>query len=185
MDSREALSFGQTLSQDVAQRFNMSARFVVLPKRSAGLLLYRRRNGELEVFLAHPGGPFWVKKDAGAWTIPKGEYESDEEPLEAARREFGEETGFNIDGEFIELGNVTQGSGKIVSAWAVEGDCDPEKLVSNFCQLEWPPRSRKMIDIPEVDRGAWYSLRAAREKIFTSQMPFLDRLVRRLGRKEE
>ena len=164
-----------------AQPFKMTARLVILPKRSAGLLLYRHRNGELEVFLAHPGGPFWVKKEAGAWTIPKGEYEPGEEPLNAARREFEEETGFKVDGGFIELGTVTQGSGKVVSAWAVEGDCDPGKLVSNFCQVEWPPRSRKMIDIPEVDRGAWYSLDTAREKIFTSQTPFLDRLMRKLA----
>lgn len=153
-----------------------------MPKRSAGLLLYRNR-GELEVFLVHPGGPFWAKKDAGAWTIPKGEYETGEEALAAAKREFAEETGFAADGEFIGLGTVTQGSGKIVSAWAVEGDCDPDKLVSNFCQVEWPPRSRRMIDIPEVDRGAWYALEAAREKMFTAQIPFLDRLAAELARR--
>jgi len=145
-------------------------------KRSAGLLLYRRRNGALEVFLAHPGGPFWVRKDLSAWTIPKGEYEPDEEPLTAAKREFEEETGFKVDGEFVNLGTVTQTSGKIVSAWAVEGDCDPARLVSNFCEVEWPPRSRKMIEIPEVDRGEWFSMAEAREKIFTSQRPFLERL---------
>jgi predicted NUDIX family NTP pyrophosphohydrolase len=147
-----------------------------LAKHSAGLLMYRRRNGAIEVFLAHPGGPFWVKKDAGAWTIPKGEFNEDEEALAAARREFEEETGFKPEGEFLELGTVTQNSGKIVSAWAFEGDCDPAKLVSNFCQIEWPPRSRRMIDIPEVDHGAWYSLEQAQEKIFTAQRPFLDRL---------
>jgi predicted NUDIX family NTP pyrophosphohydrolase len=151
-----------------------------LAKRSAGLLLYRRRDGAIEVFLAHPGGPFWVKKDVGAWTIPKGEYEPEEEPLDAARREFEEETGFKVDGDFLDLGTVTQGSGKIVSAWAVEGDCDPAKLVSNLCQVEWPPRSRKMIEIPEVDRGAWYSMDEAKEKIFSSQAPFLDRLMEKL-----
>jgi predicted NUDIX family NTP pyrophosphohydrolase len=152
-----------------------------LPKRSAGLLLFRRRNGVLEVFLAHPGGPFWVKKDLGAWTIPKGEFESGEEPLDAAQREFEEETGFKVDGEFLDLGTVTQNSGKIVSAWAVEGDCDPEKLVSNFCEIEWPPRSRRMIEIPEIDRGAWYSIDEARTKIFTAQAPFLDRLIEKAG----
>ena len=151
-----------------------------MPRRSAGLLLFRRRIGGLEVFLAHPGGPFWAKKDLAAWTIPKGEYEPDEEPLAAARREFEEETGFKVDGEFIELGTVTQGSGKIVSAWAVEGDFDPAKLVSNTCEVEWPPRSRRMIEIPEVDRGAWYSLDEARTKIFTAQVEFLDRLVEKL-----
>jgi predicted NUDIX family NTP pyrophosphohydrolase len=144
-------------------------------------MLFRRRNGALEVFLAHPGGPFWTKKDQGAWTIPKGEYEPDEEPLSAARREFEEETGFKADGEFLDLGTVTQGSGKIVSAWAVEGDCDPAKLVSNTCEVEWPPRSRRMIQVPEVDRGAWYSLNEAREKIFTAQAPFLDRLTAKAG----
>lgn len=156
-----------------------------MPKRSAGILLYRRRNGAIEVFLAHPGGPFWAKKDAAAWTIPKGEYDSDEEPLTAARREFEEETSFQIDGEFLDLGVVTQSSGKIVTAFAVEGDCDPAKLVSNFCQIEWPPRSRKLIDIPEVDRGAWYSLDEARLKMFTAQRAFLDRLLDRLGAQQE
>jgi predicted NUDIX family NTP pyrophosphohydrolase len=156
-----------------------------LPRRSAGLLLFRRRNRRLEVFLAHPGGPFWEKKDLGAWTIPKGEYEPDEEPLHAARREFKEETGFKVDGEFLGLGTVRQNSGKIVAAWAVEGDCDPEKLVSNYCQVEWPPRSRRMIDVPEVDRGAWYSIDEARAKIFTAQAPFLDRLLQKLDQSRE
>jgi predicted NUDIX family NTP pyrophosphohydrolase len=159
----------------------MAARYAV-PKRSAGLLMYRRRNGGLEVFLAHPGGPFWVKKDQ--WAIPKGEYEPDEEPLAAARREFEEETGFRAEGEFLELGTVTQGSGKIVIAWAFEGDCDPDKLVSNFCQVEWPPRSRKMIDIPEVDRGAWFTIDEARTKIFTAQAAFLDRLTELLAKQK-
>ena len=153
-----------------------------MAKRSAGLLLYRRREGIVEVFLAHPGGPFWSKKDLGAWTIPKGEYEPDEEPLDAARREFEEETGFRPDGEFLDLGTVMQGSGKVVSAWGVEGDLDPDRLVSNFCEVEWPPRSRKIISIPEVDRGAWYSLDEAREKMFTAQVAFLDRLLQGLQR---
>jgi predicted NUDIX family NTP pyrophosphohydrolase len=123
-----------------------------------------------------------VKRDLGAWTIPKGEYQPDEEPLHAARREFEEETGFTVDGDFLGLGTVTQNSGKIVAAWAVEGDCDPEKLVSNYCQVEWPPRSRRMIDVPEVDRGAWYSIDEARGKIFAAQVPFLDRLMERIGK---
>jgi predicted NUDIX family NTP pyrophosphohydrolase len=156
-----------------------------LPRRSAGLLLFRRRNDGLEVFLAHPGGPFWAKKDLGAWTIPKGEYEPDEEPLSAARREFEEETGFKVAGEFIGLGAVTQRSGKIVSAWAIEGDCDPASLVSNFCEVEWPPRSHRMIQVPEVDRGSWYSLDEARDKIFTAQIPFLDRLEQKLDQSQE
>jgi len=147
-----------------------------MTKQSAGLLLYRWTERGMEVFLVHPGGPFWAKKDLGAWSIPKGEYTGDEEPLAAARREFEEETSFAIDGEFIELGTVRQAGGKLVSAWAVEGDCDPANLRSNLCQIEWPARSGRMIDIPEVDRGAWLSLREARERILPGQAPFLDRL---------
>jgi predicted NUDIX family NTP pyrophosphohydrolase len=149
-----------------------------MPKRSAGLLLYRRRDAAIEVFLVHPGGPFWAKKDLGAWSIPKGQYTEDEDPLSAARREFQEETGFPAPAGATPLGDLTQASGKIVVAWAAEGDCDPEKLVSIQCQVEWPPRSRQMIDIPEVDRAAWFSLDEARERILKSQQPFLDRLAR-------
>jgi predicted NUDIX family NTP pyrophosphohydrolase len=147
-----------------------------MPKRSAGLLMFRRTKAELEVFLVHPGGPFWAGKDAGAWTIPKGEYGDGEEALAAARREFREETGFDANGEFIELGVIRQNSGKLVSGWAFEGDCDPEKLTSNFCSIEWPPHSHKMIDIPEVDRGAWFTLSAARAVILKTQRPFLEAL---------
>lgn len=143
-------------------------------------MLYRRAARGLEVFLVHPGGPFWVKKDLGAWSIPKGEYTDHEEPLTAARREFLEETGFTVDGEFLPLGTIQQASGKLVSAWAVEGDCDPEKLVSNFCQIQWPPRSKKKIEIPEVDRGAWFTLPEARERILSTQQPILDRLAQKL-----
>jgi predicted NUDIX family NTP pyrophosphohydrolase len=151
-----------------------------MPKRSAGLLLFRR-SSPVEVFLVHPGGPFWHKKDAAAWTIPKGEYETGEEPLAAARREFQEETGFPVDGEFLPLGEITQASGKIVTAWAIEGDCDPSRLVSNTCQVEWPPRTGRMIEIPEVDRGAWFPIAEAREKIFTAQRALLDRLEKILA----
>jgi predicted NUDIX family NTP pyrophosphohydrolase len=149
-----------------------------VPKRSAGIMMFRRTQGDLEVFLVHPGGPFWVKKDLGAWTIPKGEYADDEQPLAAALREFQEETGFPISGPFHELGTIRQASGKLVSAWAVKGDCDPAKLVSNFCQVEWPPRSRRLIRIPEIDRGAWYSIPEARKRILVTQTPLLDALVR-------
>ena len=138
--------------------------------------MYRRRNARLEVFLVHPGGPFWAKKDLGAWSICKGEYAEGEAPLEAAIREFQEETGFTAQGEFLELGTVQQSGGKIVSAWAFEGDCDPGDLISNRCQVEWPPRSGRMIEIPEVDRGGWFSLSEASERILKSQAPFLDRL---------
>jgi predicted NUDIX family NTP pyrophosphohydrolase len=149
-----------------------------MAKRSAGLLMFRRTNNKLEVFLVHPGGPFWAAKDEGAWTVPKGEYVEGEEPLDAARREFTEETGFDAKGEFIDLGSVKQPSGKIVNAWAFEGDCDPAKLVSNTCSIEWPPRSGKMKEIPEVDRGAWFTLPGARRAILKSQQAFLDALAR-------
>jgi predicted NUDIX family NTP pyrophosphohydrolase len=142
-----------------------------MAKRSAGLLMYRRRHGRLEVFLVHPGGPLWAKKDA--WTIPKGEYESGETPLAAARREFQEETGFPAAGPFAELGETRQRSGKIVVAWAFEGDCDPDALVSNTCFIKW---AGKRLEIPEVDRGAWFSIEDARAKIFEGQEKFLDRL---------
>jgi predicted NUDIX family NTP pyrophosphohydrolase len=151
-----------------------------MEKRSAGLLMFRRREPEVEVFLVHPGGPFWANKDAGAWMIPKGEYVDGELPLDAARREFHEETGFEANGEFIDLGTVRQAGGKLVSAWAFEGDCDPRRLTSNFCMVEWPPRSGRTIEIPEVDRGAWYSLSAAKSSILKSQQPFLDVLGTKL-----
>lgn len=151
-----------------------------MAKRSAGLLMFRRKGGNVEVFLVHPGGPFWAKKDEGAWTIPKGEYAEGEPPLEAARREFTEETGFAAEGGFFELGTVRQTSGKLVIAWAVEGNCDPAKLISNTCMVEWPPRTGKMIEIPEVDRGAWHTLPAARQVILKSQLPFLDMLTTKL-----
>lgn len=143
--------------------------------------MFRRKRAELEVFLVHPGGPFWAGKDAGAWTVPKGEYADDEEPLAAAKREFAEETGFVAEGEFIDLGTVRQTSGKIVNAWAFEGDCDPEKLVSNFCEIEWPPRSGKKMEIPEVDRGAWFSVDEARSRILKSQVGFLDVLGKKVS----
>jgi len=139
--------------------------------------MYRWMNGELEVFLVHPGGPLWAKKDRGAWTLPKGEYEADEDPLVAAQREFREETGFLASGTYIKLGSVRQKSGKVVIAWAFEGDCDPARLVSNTCTIEWPPRSGKRIEIPEVDRGQWYGLAAARSYIREEQCKLLDTLV--------
>ena len=152
-----------------------------MAKRSAGLLMFRRKAGKLEVFLVHPGGPFWAAKDAGAWTVPKGEYVEGEEPLDAAKREFTEETGFEATGEFIDLGTVRQSSGKIVNAWAFEGDCDPAKLVSNFCEIEWPPRSGKKMEIPEVDRGVWFPLQDARKAILKTQQDFLDVLQAKLN----
>ncbi len=152
-----------------------------MPKHSAGLLLYRLRERGIEVLLVHPGGPFWAKKDLGAWSIPKGEHSMDEDPLAAARREFEEETGSAIDGEFVGLGQIRQAGGKLVSAWAVEGDFDPANLRSNQFQMQWPPRSGRMIDVPEVDRGAWFTLSEAHDRILSSQRPFLDRLAAHLG----
>lgn len=146
-------------------------------KHSAGLLMYRKSEGEIEVFLVHPGGPFWAKKDEGAWTIPKGEYEADEEPLVAAQREFHEETGFSAAGDFIDLGFVRQKSGKVVDAWAFEGSCDPTELRSNMCYVQWPPRSGMQIEVPEVDRGGWFRLSAARTHLREEQRPLLDRLA--------
>ena len=155
-----------------------------MPKRSAGLLMYRRRNRQLEVFLVHPGGPFWAKKDLGAWSISKGEYLEGELPLDSSRREFQEETGFAAEGDFLDLGAVQQAGGKVVMAWAFEGDCDPSKLISNRCEIEWPPRSGRKIEIPEVDRGSWFSVAEARERILKSQAPFLDRLQQNLAGRE-
>lgn len=140
-------------------------------------------NDELEVFLIHPGGPLWAKKDKGAWAIPKGEYKKDEHPLVAAQREFEEETGFQAVGEFIDLGSITQKSGKIVTAWAFQGDCDPDKLVSNTCEIEWPPRSGRRIEIPEVDRGRWFNIDEARKHIRAEQEELLNNLHTELQRR--
>jgi predicted NUDIX family NTP pyrophosphohydrolase len=139
--------------------------------------MYRRRASALEVFLVHPGGPFWARKDAGAWSIPKGEIDPTEEPLAAARREFAEETGLAAAGAFRPLAPVTQAGGKIVQAWAVEGDLDPSVLQSNTFSIEWPPRSGRQRTFPEVDRAAWFSLDVAREKINPAQAALLDELA--------
>ena|SRR5579862_6870785 len=150
-----------------------------MAKRSAGLLMYRRGSAGIEVFLAHPGGPFWANKDA--WTIPKGEYDDSEDPLDAARREFQEETGFVSKGPFTELGGIRQPSGKTVTAWAFEGDCEPQDLKSNTCFVEWPPQSGHRIEIPEVDRGQWFSIEEARPRMFKGQAALLDRLLKAIG----
>ena len=138
--------------------------------------MFRRREGSLEVFLVHPGGPFWAKKDSGAWSIPKGEYTEGEDPRAAALREFEEETGWAPRGEFLPLGQIRQAGGKIVTAWAFEGDCDPASIRSNTFSIEWPPRSGKAQEFPEIDRAAWFPLEIAREKILKGQTAFLDRL---------
>ena len=147
-----------------------------MPKQSAGILLYRTVDGQLQVFLVHPGGPFFKNKDDGSWSIPKGEFDERENPLEAAKREFWEETGQNVDGHFIELAPIQQKGGKTVHAWAVEGDIDHETIVSNTFEIEWPPRSGKMQTFPEIDRAAWFDLETAKGKINPAQAVFIDHL---------
>ena len=153
-----------------------------MPKKSAGILLYRIRNKLPEVFLVHPGGPFWANKDGGAWTIPKGEFDEDEDPLDAAKREFKEETGTKISGEFIELNPIRQKSGKIVLAWAVEGDIEPTKIISNEFEMEWPPRSGKMKRFPEIDKASWFNLTEAKQKIIPAQSSLIEELESRVVR---
>ena len=152
-----------------------------MARLSAGILMYRRRGGVLEVFLVHPGGPFWARKDAGAWSIPKGEYPLDEDPLAAAYREFKEETGCVAAGEVIPLGSLKQPSGKIIQAWALEGDCDAGAIRSNTFSLEWPPNSGRRQEFPEVDRAAWFPLEVAWKKIIRGQVGFLDALQQKLA----
>jgi len=145
---------------------------------SAGILLYRRRAGALQVLLVHPGGPFWSRKDAGAWTIPKGEIGAGEEPLEAAKRKLAEETGLRPEGRFIPLDPIRQRAGKAVYAWAVEGDCDATAIRSMTFTLEWPPGSGRMREFPEVDRAAWFGNDEARAKILPGQAPLIDTLLK-------
>lgn len=145
-----------------------------MAKKSAGLLLFRRMNDRVEVLLAHPGGPLWSKKDDGAWSIPKGELNAEEDPLAAARREFEEELGSPVSGEFIPLTPVRQASGKIVYAWAVEGDFDPTTLTSSPFSMEWPPRSGRQQTFPEVDRAEWFTIEVAKRKINKAQVALLE-----------
>lgn len=140
--------------------------------------MFRRRGASAEVLLAHPGGPFWVRRDEAAWTLPKGEIGAEEEPLAAARREFLEETGFASQPPFVPLGELRQKSGKRITAWAFEGDADPALLVSNLFEMEWPPRSGRMQSFPEIDRVGWFGLEAARRKLIAGQVPFVDALER-------
>jgi predicted NUDIX family NTP pyrophosphohydrolase len=152
-----------------------------VPRTSAGLLLFRRRGGGVEVLLVHPGGPFWAKKDHGAWTIPKGEPAEGEDELATAQREFGEETGVAPKGPFLPLGSVTQKGGKVVHAWAFESDCDPDAIRSNTFQVEWPPRSGQWRTYPEVDRAAFFGFAEARRRINPAQVALLEALERLTG----
>jgi predicted NUDIX family NTP pyrophosphohydrolase len=151
-------------------------------KFSAGILVYRRRDGQLEVLLAHHGGPFWAKKDLGAWSIIKGEYEQDEEPFGAAKREFKEETSHQPpEGEYLELGEFKRKDGKTIQAWAVEADFDPKTIKSNTFKMEWPPKSGQMQEFPENDRAEWFNLKTAATKLNTGQSIFLERLAEKLN----
>jgi len=153
-----------------------------MARRSAGLLLYRRRGGDVEVLLAHPGGPLFAKKDLGDWSVPKGEIEPGEAPWDVARREFEEETGHPPpDGEAIDLGEIRQKGGKLVVAWGVEGDLDSAAAHSNTFMLEWPPRSGRRIEVPEIDRVEWFAPDEARRRIKETQIPFIDRLLAAIG----
>jgi predicted NUDIX family NTP pyrophosphohydrolase len=152
-------------------------------KRSAGILLFRRVDGDVQVLLGHMGGPLWARRDAGGWTIPKGEYQPDEEPLDAARREFAEELGFPLPAaDLIELGSIKQAGGKVVTAWAGEGDVDPAEIVPGTFDLEWPKGSGQIQQFPELDRVAWFGLDEAAQKLVAAQRELLDRLAERLSR---
>jgi predicted NUDIX family NTP pyrophosphohydrolase len=155
-----------------------------MPQRSAGILLYRQTGCEIEVLLVHPGGPFWAKKDDGAWTIPKGGYQPGEDALAAAKREFEEETGARPEGETVALGSFRQSTAKIVEVWAIEGTFDPQRLSSNTFAMEWPPRSGRLSEFPEVDRAAWFTAEVAQRKILKGQRPILAALLRQIGKAE-
>jgi predicted NUDIX family NTP pyrophosphohydrolase len=152
-----------------------------MAKLSAGLLMYRWRDGDLEVFIVHPGGPFWARKDDGAWSVPKGEYAEGDDPLATALREFSEETGFAVSGELLPLTDIKQPSGKRIKAWALEGDCDATQVKSNLFSMEWPPKSGKTQEFPEVDRAAWFPIETARLKLLKGHVGFLDELAAKLG----
>lgn len=152
-----------------------------MAKQSAGLLLYRLKNAEPEIFLVHPGGPFWAKKDQGAWSIPKGEIAPGEEPLATAIREFAEETGTTLAGDFRPLPSIRQEGGKLVLAWAVAGDIEPATIRSNSFEMEWPPRSGKRRTFPEIDRGQWFALDEAKKRINKAQVALLDALAASIG----
>ncbi len=153
-----------------------------MPRIAAGLVMYRRSQGEVQVLLAHPGGPLWARKDEGVWTIPKGEPNEGEDLLAAAEREFAEETGIEARGPFVSLGQIVQKGGKVVHAWAFEGDCDPTTLRSNHFRMEWPPKSGRWREFLEIDRADFFPIEAARRKLRAEQAPLLDALLRQLQR---
>lgn len=146
-------------------------------KKSAGILIYKKVKDKLQVMLVHPGGPFWKNKDAGAWSIPKGEFNDNEEPLDAAKREFEEETGLTVSGKFLPLTPVKQKSGKLIYTWAVEEDIDVSSIKSNLFEMEWPPRSGKMKCFPEIDEACWFAVEEAKEKIIKGQFSFIEELI--------
>ena len=158
--------------------------FFIMKKQSAGILIYRFQNGELEVFLVHPGGPLWAHKDEGAWSIPKGEPENQENLLEAAKREVEEETGIGVKGEFMELTPVKQKGGKLVHAWAIQCDIHPENIKSNTFELEWPPKSGEKISFPEIDKASWFGIQEAQMKINIGQSPLLLELMVKVQQKK-
>jgi len=160
---------------------HLNSIYIIMPKQSAGILLYRIQDSKLEVFLVHPGGPYYKYKDAGAWSIPKGEYENDEEALLAAQREFAEETGQTISGNFIPLQTIKQKGGKLVHAWAVEGNIDADAIVSNVFEMEYPYKSGKWIEVPEVDAADWFDVATAKIKINAAQASMVEELVELLS----
>jgi predicted NUDIX family NTP pyrophosphohydrolase len=153
-----------------------------MAKMSAGIVMYRFREAGVEVLLVHPGGPFWHNKDEGAWSIPKGEYVEGEEPFEVAKREFKEETGCEADGKFTALSPIKQPHGKIITAWALEGDCDAGRIKSNTFRMEWPPRSGRQVEFPEVDKAGWFSVPVAKKKLLRGQTGFIEQLCEVLGK---
>lgn len=155
--------------------------FDIMGKKSAGILFYRLKNNVLEVFLVHPGGPFWAKKDLGVWSIPKGEFKEDENPLDVAKREVKEELCIEVDGNFIPLTPIKQKSGKVVYAWALEFDIDPTQIKSNTFEIEWPPKSGKKQEFPEINRCNWFNIKEAKRKINPNQLPFIEELIKKLN----
>jgi predicted NUDIX family NTP pyrophosphohydrolase len=152
-----------------------------MPERSAGILVYRRRPHAIEVFLAHPGGPFWAKKDDHAWSIPKGLYAETEDPLAAAKREFEEETSMSIDGRFLPLGEFRQPGGKLITVFAIEAEVDESRVKSNHFEMEWPPKSGRLQSFPEIDRAQWFDIETAARKLHKGQLPILQALANELG----